>query len=101
MNRTNEQWISDLQANDNRQTEAMHCLRLYLERGVFAYFNQRQDDLGIRSEDDLRNLVGKTTQDALAQIKANLHTYQGKSRFLTWASKIAARTVTNPCVATG
>ncbi len=98
MNRTNEQWVSDLQAEDNRQAEAIHSLRLYLERGLFAYFHQRRDDL---SEDELRNLASQTTQDALAQIKTNLHTYQGKSRFLTWASKMAARTVTNPCAAAG
>jgi RNA polymerase sigma-70 factor (ECF subfamily) len=101
MNRTNEQWVADLQANGERQAEAMRSLQAHLERGLFAYFSQQQADRELRSEEDLQNLARKTTQNALAQIKANLHTYQGKSRFLTWASKIAARTVTNPCPVTG
>lgn len=89
MERTNEAWLSELRDGHPRQAEAMEDLRRYLQRGVLAYLRGRSD-LGYLAQDELGQISEDFTQDALLKIHASLDTFQGKSKFTTWAAKIAA-----------
>jgi RNA polymerase sigma-70 factor (ECF subfamily) len=42
------------------------------------------------AEAELQQMSEDFTQDALLKIQANLDTFQGKSKFTTWATKVAA-----------
>jgi RNA polymerase sigma-70 factor, ECF subfamily len=79
--RTNESWLDDLRAPD--RADAIEDLRAALVRGLrFAMM----DRYGV-TEADVEDFV----QDALVKILDHLDTFEGRSRFLTWAQKIAVR----------
>jgi RNA polymerase sigma-70 factor (ECF subfamily) len=88
MERTNETWLAELRGSGSLQTEALADLRQFLQRGVLAYLHSRSDlDL---AEIELRQMSEDLTQEAILKIQANLDSFQGKSKFTTWAAKIAA-----------
>lgn len=91
MERTNEMWLADLghAPRSPQQTEALEALRRYLKRGVLAYLHNRSD-LRHLAETELQQMSEDFTQEALLKIQGNLDTFQGKSKFTTWATKIAA-----------
>ena len=89
MERTNETWLSELRDDNPHQTEALEDLRQYLQRGVLAYLHSRSD-LDHLAETELQQMSQDLAQEALLKIQANLDTFQGKSKFTTWAAKIAA-----------
>jgi RNA polymerase sigma-70 factor (ECF subfamily) len=89
MERTNEMWLADLRDNSPNQPEALQELRHYLKRGVLAYLHNRSD-FRYLAEAELQQMSEDFTQDALLKIQANLDTFQGKSKFTTWATKVAA-----------
>jgi RNA polymerase sigma-70 factor (ECF subfamily) len=79
--RTNQQWLADLQGPEH--DEALADLRLFLIRGLgYALANRSDID-----DEHLQDFA----QDALLKILDNLHTFRGESRFTTWAQKIAVR----------
>jgi RNA polymerase sigma-70 factor (ECF subfamily) len=88
MERTNRIWLKHLQPENPYQAEALEDLRYYLNRGVLAYLRTRSD-LGYLAEPELQQMSQDFVQEALLKVQANLHTFQGKSKFTTWASKIA------------
>lgn len=88
MERTNETWLTDLGSDGLRQTAALEDLRQFLQQGVLAYLRGRSD-LGL-AESELRQMSEDLTQEAILKIQANLASFQGKSKFTTWAAKIAA-----------
>jgi RNA polymerase sigma-70 factor (ECF subfamily) len=78
--RTNTEWVADLQGPD--ANEAIADLRVILLRGLqAALYNRIRQDMG--------GIVEDFVQDALLKILDNLHTFRGESRFTTWAQKIA------------
>lgn len=89
MERTNEIWLADLRDDSPNQTQALQDLRYYLKRGVLAYLHSRSD-LRYLAEMELQQMSEDFTQEALLKIQANLDTFQGKSKFTTWATKVAA-----------
>ena len=89
MERTNEVWLSELRNDNLHQTEALEDLRQYLQRGVLAYLRSRSD-LNNLAETELQQMTEDLAQEALLKVQANLDTFQGKSKFTTWAAKIAA-----------
>jgi RNA polymerase sigma-70 factor (ECF subfamily) len=89
MERTNEIWLSELRDGNPKQTEAILDLLKYLRRGVLAYLRTRSD-LSYLAETELEQMSEDSAQEALLKIQANLDSFQGKSKFTTWASKIAA-----------
>jgi RNA polymerase sigma-70 factor (ECF subfamily) len=89
MERTNEVWLSELRNDNLHQTEALEDLRQYLHRGVLAYLRSRSD-LSNLAETELQQMSEDLAQEALLKVQANLDTFQGKSKFTTWAAKIAA-----------
>ena len=79
--RTNEQWISELRGPG--RDEAIADLRALLIRGLRGALNRRR---GI-SEAAVEDFV----QESLIKILDNLDSFQGESRFTTWAQKISVR----------
>jgi RNA polymerase sigma-70 factor (ECF subfamily) len=88
MERTNEMWLEALQEEHPNQTQAIEDLRQYLKRGVLAYLHTRSD-LNYLAEAELEQMSEDFTQEALLKIQAKLDTFQGRSKFTTWAAKIA------------
>ncbi len=89
MERTNEMWLKQLRDDSPKQAETIEDLRQYLKRGVLSYLYSRSD-LSHLAPSELEQLSEDFTQDALLKIRAKLDTFQGKSKFTTWAIKFAA-----------
>jgi RNA polymerase sigma-70 factor (ECF subfamily) len=87
--RTNEIWLEHLQDKSPYQAEALEELRGYLKRRVLSYLYTRSD-LSHLADIELQQMSEDFTQETLLKIQAKLHTFQGRSKFTTWASKIAA-----------
>jgi len=89
MERTNEAWLAELRNGHSQQSQAIEELLQHLRRGILAYLYSRSD-LGHLAETELQQMSNDFAQDALLKIQENLDKFQGKSKFTTWASKIAA-----------
>jgi RNA polymerase sigma-70 factor (ECF subfamily) len=89
MERTNEEWLDDLRSKGTQQDTAIEDLLKHLRRGVLAYLHTRSD-LNYLAEVELQQMSEDFSQEALLKIQANLDNFQGKSKFTTWATKIAA-----------
>lgn len=86
--RTNEQWLSDLTGAQASQAAALHDLRQWLARRLFFYLRSRSD-LDRLDDSEIRDLAEDFVQEALLQIRAKLEQFEGRSKFTTWAGKIA------------
>lgn len=84
-NRTNEQWLSDLQEGSPNFEAAIADLRGILlsglQRGLLGQVNTSAPEFETQAED--------FTQEALLKILNKLHTFAGRSKFTTWAHKVA------------
>jgi RNA polymerase sigma-70 factor (ECF subfamily) len=89
MERDNESWLSDLRDDSPHQSEAVTDLLAYLKRGVMVYLRTRSD-LSHLAETELEQMSEDFAQEAILKVTANLDNFQGKSKFTTWAAKIAA-----------
>lgn len=88
MERTNEMWLAQLRAGHPDQGQAFEELRQFLQRGVLAYLRSRSD-LNNLAEPELAQMGEDLVQEALLKIEANLDSFAGRSKFTTWAAKIA------------
>jgi RNA polymerase sigma-70 factor (ECF subfamily) len=81
---TNDQrdWISDLRGPSGQREPALADLHSLLLRG--AHFELARRGLSGREADDLAD---QAADDALLAILAKLDTFEGRSRFTTWAYK--------------
>jgi RNA polymerase sigma-70 factor (ECF subfamily) len=77
--RTNQEWLADLQGPE--RDEALTDLRAFLVRGLGYALASRSD------MDDA--IIEDFAQDALVKILGVLEGFRGESRFTTWAQKIA------------
>ncbi len=81
--RTNEQWLRDLRSEGSAQTSALEDLRAYLLRALPGTLKR----YGGMPEDLLEDVV----QDSLLRTLDQLHRFEGRSRFTTWATTITVR----------
>lgn len=83
--RSNESWLAELRAGGDVQAEALEDLRSTLMAGLPYALS------GWLSPDDpaFQALAEEVNQEALLKILDNLHTFEGRSQFTTWAHKIA------------
>jgi RNA polymerase sigma-70 factor (ECF subfamily) len=88
MERTNEIWLEELRDGHLNQAQTIEDLRQYLKRGVLAYLRTRSD-LGYLAQVELEQMSEDFTQEALLKVQDNLDSFMGKSKFTTWAAKIA------------
>ena len=89
MERTNEMWLEHLRDGSPYQAEAIEALRKYLQRAVIIYLHSRSD-LSRLAEGELQQMSQDFAQDALLKIQSSLDSFRGRSKFTTWAAKIAA-----------
>ena len=85
--RDNTEWLSNLASSGEAQETALADLRATLvsglERGLAAWLEP--------GSPQLKALAEEASQEALVRILARLDTFEGRSRFTTWAYKVAIR----------
>jgi RNA polymerase sigma-70 factor (ECF subfamily) len=79
--RTNEEWLHELRQPEPHCNAALRDLRWILERGLGSALARRSQ---LNSEE-----VEDLAQDALLKVLRKLDTFEGKSRFTTWALRVA------------
>jgi len=79
---TKDDWVERLTSDDSVRDEAIAELRALLVRGLAGSLTQKYGS-GIQADD--------VVQDALLKILASLDSFEGRSRFTTWAMTIATR----------
>ena len=89
--RTNTQWVADLQPGSTRRLQAISDLYAHLENGLFHYLSNARHDFADRPGTEVRFIAQNLAKDSLFEVLDNLNSYRGKSRFTTWAAKFAAR----------
>jgi RNA polymerase sigma-70 factor (ECF subfamily) len=89
--RTNEQWLADLQGAPEQEAAALEDLRAKLQRGIFYYLSRERSDLTHLSTQEIGQMAEDLAQDATLRVMENLGSFRGDSRFTTWATKIAVR----------
>jgi len=87
--RSNEDWLRELEADGDRQAAALADLRAYLLRAARFALYRRAGRLAHRATADLDQLAEDCAQEALLAILARLGTFRGESRFTTWAYTFA------------
>lgn len=86
--RSNEVWLEELQASDRRKDAAIQDLLTWLERRLFFYLRERSDLRGL-NEEEIQHMAGDFAQESVLIILDKLDQFQGRSKFTTWAAKIA------------
>lgn len=86
--RTNEQWISDLSDEGATRDAAIQYLITWLERRLFFYLRERSD-LARVDADELHQMAADFAQDSVLIIIEKYEQFAGRSKFTTWAAKIA------------
>jgi len=89
--RTNDQWIADLQQDSPARLQAIDDLRQRLERGLHYYLSHKRSDLVDCSGYELRQIAHSLVQNSLLDILDNLASFRCQSQFTTWTAKFAAR----------
>jgi RNA polymerase sigma-70 factor (ECF subfamily) len=89
--RTNDDWLADLQAGGEVQTQALEDLKERLQRGIFYYLSRERSDLTGLSHHELTQMAQDLAQDATLRVMDNLDSFRGDSAFTTWATRIAVR----------
>lgn len=82
--RTNEEWVSDLQAGGAPAEAALRDLRPVLLRALRVTLAPRVDRGADALAEDL-------AQQALLHVRDRLDGFRGDARFTTWAQKVAVR----------
>ncbi len=86
--RTNEQWLAELQVGHSRREIALADLRQRLIKGLGYALR----DYLSPADPNYDALVEESVQEAMIKILDSLDTFQGRSRFITWAQKIGVHT---------
>jgi RNA polymerase sigma-70 factor (ECF subfamily) len=87
--RTNEDWLRDLQSEGEFHAVAVQDLREYLLRAVYLYYHRRRSDLSHLAREELAQMAEDAAQDALLKILDHLDSFRGDSKFTTWAYRVA------------
>ena len=85
--RTNDEWIADLKSEGSAKTDALTDLRVILLNGLRRGLVDHVNTSGLEFD----GLAEDFVQEALLKILANIDSFQGNSKFTTWAHKIAVR----------
>lgn len=86
-NRTNNEWIADLQADGDQQAQALEDLRGIIAESLPTMLSGR---LSLEPL-EIEAFVKSITQKTLSHVLENLNTFEGRSAFTTWVLKIGVR----------
>jgi RNA polymerase sigma-70 factor (ECF subfamily) len=87
LERTNEQWITDLSTTGSDREGALSDLGEVIRRGLpysLSKYLSPQDP-------NFNALADEVVQDTLLRVLDNLSSFEGRSKFTTWVHKIAVR----------
>jgi RNA polymerase sigma-70 factor (ECF subfamily) len=87
MDKESQDWVQALCAEGSVRNEALTRLHSLLLRVARAEGRRRKGNLPPQTVAELDDLCMQATNDALAAITVKLGSFQGLSRFTTWASK--------------
>lgn len=85
--RSNRQWVDDLEDGGPARERALADLRATLVRGLARVLRDQRHPGG----GNAAALTEDFVQEALLRILERLDTYEGRSAFTTWAMKVAIR----------
>ena len=88
-NRSNQEWLHDLNAVGVPQEAAIADLRNILLRAALFFFSRNLSDFGGSSRDEILQRAEDCAQDALIAVINHLADFRGDSKFSTWAYKFA------------
>ena len=84
--RSNKEWLRALAEQPGEaQSEALQDLHDFLLRAVLVYLSLQRSNLAHWPREDIRVLAEDLAQDALLEIRENLGSFKGESKFTTWA----------------
>jgi len=87
--RTNDEWLHDLNASGESQEVAIADLRDLLLRAALYFFSRNLGDFGGLNRDEILQRAEDCAQDALIALMDHLQDFRGDSKFTTWAYKFA------------
>ena len=87
MERTNEQWVADLRSSGRAKDNALEDLRGTVRSGLPYSLSKWLTP----ADPNFDSLVDETVQETLLRVLDNLDSFEGRSKFTTWAHKIAVR----------
>jgi RNA polymerase sigma-70 factor (ECF subfamily) len=87
MDKESEDWLKDLSAEGSLRDDTLGRLHSLMVRVARAEAGRRRGKLPPRTVAELDDLCLEAANDAVAAITRKLRTFQGLSRFTTWASK--------------
>lgn len=91
LKRENADWLRDLQSAGEAREAALADLVSVLQRTLPSGLSRWLSPDHPQFDDLLADVI----QDTLMRVLDNLHTFEGRSQFTTWAYKIAARVALN------
>jgi RNA polymerase sigma-70 factor (ECF subfamily) len=83
------EWLASLKADGIVRDDAIARLHALLLKAARFEINRRRSAIAHLRGDDFDDLAHQSADDALVAVLAKLHTFQGRSRFTTWAYKFA------------
>jgi len=84
-----EDWVEALSSPGPRQDDAMERLHTLLLRGARHQVRRMRSALGDAGHTRLEEIANSAADEAMMTLLAKLHTFEGRSRFTTWAYKFA------------
>jgi RNA polymerase sigma-70 factor (ECF subfamily) len=87
VDRTNEQWITDLRSSGSAQDAALEDLRGKIRKGLPYSLSKWLTP----SDPNFDSLADEVVQETLLRVLDHLESFEGRSKFTTWAHKIAIR----------
>lgn len=87
MERTNDQWIRDLRSSGSENESALQDLRDTIRSGLPYSLSKWLNP----SDPNFDSLADEAVQESLLRILNNLDSFEGRSKFTTWAHKITVR----------
>jgi RNA polymerase sigma-70 factor (ECF subfamily) len=90
--RTNEEWLSHLNASGAVQEAAISDLRDLLLRAALYFFSRNLGDFQGLNRDEILQRAEDCAQEALIAVMNHLSDFRGDSKFTTWAYKFAINT---------
>jgi RNA polymerase sigma-70 factor (ECF subfamily) len=83
------EWLASLKADGIVRDDAIARLHALLLKAARFEINRRRSAIAHLRGDDFDDLAHQSADGALVAVLAKLHTFQGRSRFTTWAYKFA------------
>ncbi len=85
--RTNAEWLNDLECDGERRSQALEDLRAMILYGLTIALRGKISP----ESPDFRPLADKAAQKTLSHVQEHLSDYNGESSFNTWVHKLAVR----------